>query len=50
MHALVWLRSWSGNANAQKTIGLAMKRDPRLVVTLPHHVKDQSLVEKALEH
>merc|ERR1719367_1631941 len=38
-------RSWSGNANAQKTIGLAMKRDPRLVVTLPHQVKDQSVVE-----
>ena len=46
----VGLRSWCGNANAQKTIGLAMKRDPRLVVTLPHHVKDHSVVEKALEH
>ena len=45
----VWLRSWCGNANAQKTIGLAMKRDPRLVVTLPHHVKDHSVVEQALE-
>ena len=43
-------RSWSGNANAQKTIGLAMKRDSRLVVTLPHQVKDQSVVEKALEN
>lgn len=42
-------RSWSGNSKAEETICRAMKEDSRLKVTIPHHVQDPSLLDRALK-
>ena len=39
-------RAWSGNSNADITIRRAMQANPNLTVTLPHTVKDKSILEK----
>ncbi|XP_065910338.1 urocanate hydratase-like [Dysidea avara] len=42
-------RSWSGHPWAQQTICAAMATNPQLKVTVPHHVKDQSVIEEAID-
>ncbi|XP_006169838.1 urocanate hydratase [Tupaia chinensis] len=41
-------RSWSGNRKAYAIISQAMREDSGLVVTLPHEVADEHLVQQAL--
>ena len=41
-------RSWSGNANAQKTIQRTMNVNPRLIVTMPNPIQDQSILDKVI--
>ena len=41
-------RSWSGNTNARETICRAMEDNPKLKVTVPNQVEDQSLINRAL--
>ncbi|XP_041348789.1 urocanate hydratase-like [Gigantopelta aegis] len=43
-------RSWSGNDNAEATIRHAMDMDPRLKVTIAHHIKDATILSKAFPH
>ncbi|GAB6023624.1 Urocanate hydratase [Chamberlinius hualienensis] len=40
-------RCWSGNENAEETIKKAMLANDQLKVTLPNHVKDSSIIDKA---
>ncbi|XP_044307069.1 urocanate hydratase [Varanus komodoensis] len=41
-------RCWSGNNYAYETICRAMERDKKLMVTLPHQVTDDNILEQAL--
>ncbi|XP_060071022.1 urocanate hydratase-like [Ylistrum balloti] len=41
-------RCWSGNNRAQETICRIMDDNPKLKVTLPHHVEDKTILDKAL--
>ncbi|XP_013065223.2 urocanate hydratase-like isoform X2 [Biomphalaria glabrata] len=41
-------RCWAGNQNAKETIQRTMMTEPRLRVTLPHGIEDDSLLERAL--
>ncbi|XP_013408281.1 urocanate hydratase [Lingula anatina] len=41
-------RSWSGNAYAEETICRAMDQNERLKVTVPYHVQDESILDRAL--
>jgi len=41
-------RAWARNQNAETTIRAAMKAEPRLRVTLPHHA-DDVVVERAIQ-
>lgn len=42
-------RCWSGNLHAKNAICKAMKENPLLKVTIPSHVEDLALLEKALK-
>lgn len=42
-------RCWSGNDAARSTVDRAMEAEPLLKVTIPHEVKDESLVTHALD-
>ncbi|XP_006825993.1 urocanate hydratase [Saccoglossus kowalevskii] len=42
-------RSWCGNRNAEETIISAMDQNKKLKVTMPHHVEDDTLLERALQ-
>ncbi|XP_046542944.1 urocanate hydratase-like [Haliotis rubra] len=41
-------RCWSGNSRAEETICRAMESDPKLKVTIPYHVKNPDIIDKAL--
>ncbi|XP_071961219.1 urocanate hydratase-like [Antedon mediterranea] len=42
-------RSWTGNQNAMDTIRRAMKTNDKLIVTMPHYVDNQDLLENAFK-
>ncbi|XP_058259038.1 urocanate hydratase [Hemibagrus wyckioides] len=42
-------RCWSGNSNAYETIQRTMEDQRELRVTLPHHVQDEHLLDRALQ-
>jgi len=42
-------RCWSGNAKAEETICRAMQDDEKLKVTLPNHVEDEGILERAFQ-
>jgi len=44
----LFFRSWSGNSNAVSTIKRTMQQNPKLKVTLPAPVEDESVIEKAI--
>ncbi|XP_046357872.2 urocanate hydratase-like [Haliotis rufescens] len=41
-------RCWSGNSRAEETICRAMESDPKLKVTIPYHVKNPNVIDKAI--
>jgi len=42
-------RCWSGNNKAEETICRTMDQNKTLKVTLPHHVEDLDLLDRALQ-
>lgn len=42
-------RCWSGNSKAETAICRAMEQEPCLKVTVPHHLQDLSLLERAFK-
>ena len=42
-------RSWSGNDKAEETICRIMEDNPKIKVTVPNHVQDDSLLDRALK-
>lgn len=42
-------RCWAGSAKAEETICRAMDEDDNLKVTLPNHVEDDALLERAFD-
>merc|ERR1712038_464371 len=42
-------RCWSGNTKAEETICRAMQEDEKLKVTLPNHVEDEGILERAFQ-
>jgi urocanate hydratase len=41
-------RAWSGSLTAEATIKRAMEENPQLLVTLPNHVDDDSILDEAV--